>query len=56
MAQSTLTAPRLPSQAEIDAAVGRGRRLRSLAIREAFLSLFTSNKDAAWTPKAQTAA
>lgn len=56
MANSTVTAPRLPSQTEIDAGVRRGRRLRSLAIREAFLSLFTSGKETSWTVKVQTTA
>ncbi|MEM7745459.1 MAG: hypothetical protein AAF409_17290 [Pseudomonadota bacterium] len=38
MTRQDLTAPKVPTQAQIDAAVGKGRRLRS----EAFVELFSA--------------
>lgn len=40
MSRHTFTAPTVPTQAEIDSAVGRGRRMRSTALFSAISSLF----------------
>lgn len=55
MAHSTLTAPRVPTQAEIDAGLNRGRRLRSFAIRDMFVALFGSKETSGWKVTARTA-
>lgn len=47
MTRQTLNAPKLPTQAEIDAAVARGRRLHSAAIGDVMntvSALFVSAK------------
>ncbi|MEM7057862.1 MAG: hypothetical protein AAF557_09775 [Pseudomonadota bacterium] len=40
MTLQTSNTPRIPTQDEIDQGIGRGRRLRSEAFREAFAALF----------------
>ena len=44
MSRHTLIAPTIPTQAEIDRAVGRGRRMRSTAVLSAISSLFGAHE------------
>ena len=45
MTRNTPSTPTIPTQAEIDAAIGRGSRLRSRSFRDAFAAIFSMNSD-----------